>query len=54
MPIIDAPAIPANLPQQSAIVVDIRDADSAELAARKHDAHVRWWLEPVLDMGHLA
>lgn len=45
MPIIDAPAIPANLPQQSAIVVDIRDADSAELAARKHDAHVRWWLE---------
>ena len=45
MPIIDVPATPPNLPQQSAIVVDIRSADAFEVDARKHDAHVRWWLE---------
>ena len=45
MPIIDAPPTPPSLPQQSAIVVDIRDADTLQVAARKRDAHVRWWLE---------
>ncbi len=45
MPIIDAPTLPPELPRQNAIVVNIRDADATELAGRKHDAHVRWWLE---------
>ncbi len=45
MPIIDAPPSPPILPQQSAIVVDIRDADSAQVTARKQDSHVLWWLE---------
>ncbi|MEO7013350.1 MAG: M28 family peptidase [Dokdonella sp.] len=45
MPIIDVPATPPNLTQQSAIVVDISNADAAEVSARKHDTHVRWWLE---------
>ena len=45
MPIIDAPAAPPQLPQQSAVVVDIHDADSAKVAKRKQDGHVRWWLE---------
>ncbi len=45
MPIIDAPPTPPDLPQQSAIVVNIRDADTLQVAARKQDAHVRWWLE---------
>lgn len=45
MPIIDLPAPPPQLAQESAIVVDIRHADSAQVAAHKQDAHVRWWLE---------
>ncbi len=45
MPITHAPPNPPHLPQQSAIVVDIRNADAAQLSARKQDAHVRWWLE---------
>jgi hypothetical protein len=45
VPIIDAPATPPQLAQQSAIVVDIRDADARDVDARKHDARVRWWLE---------
>ena len=45
MPIIDAPPTPPTFPQQSAIVVNIGDADAAQVDARKHDTHVRWWLE---------
>lgn len=45
MPIIDSPPSPPNLAQQSAIVIDIRDADTAQITARKKNAHVRWWLE---------
>jgi hypothetical protein len=45
VPIIDIPATPPQLPQQSAIVVDIRDAGRHEIDARKRDSRVRWWLE---------
>ncbi|HET9031785.1 MAG TPA: M28 family peptidase [Dokdonella sp.] len=45
MPIIDSPPTPPILAQQSAIVIDIGDADTAQISARKQDAHVRWWLE---------
>ncbi len=45
MPIIDTPSPPLPLAQQSAIVVDIRTADAAQLIERKRDSHVRWWLE---------
>ncbi len=45
MPTVDAPPTPPALLQQSAIVVDIRDADTLQVAARKQNAHVRWWLE---------
>ena len=45
VPVITAPALPSDLAQQSAIVIDIRDADAAQVAARKHDVRVRWWLE---------
>ncbi|MEO7935007.1 MAG: M28 family peptidase [Dokdonella sp.] len=45
MPIIDAPTPPLALSQQSAIVVDIRHSDATQVAIRKHDVHVRWWLE---------
>ena len=45
MPIIDAPTPPVALVQQSAIVVDIRHSNAVQVATRKHDTHVRWWLE---------
>lgn len=45
MPLTDAPTPHLPLPQLSAIVVDIRDADAAQVAARKRDPKVRWWLE---------
>lgn len=45
MPIFDVPPSLPVLPQESAIVIDIREADAALVSARKQDVHVRWWLE---------
>lgn len=45
MPVLPAPAIPPMPAEQSAVVIDIRDADAWQVTARKQDARVRWWLE---------